>query len=397
MATKMVTSIGKGEDAGELGKSLVCEVKEKLGGVDPGFAMLYASSRLDLEKLLKAVRKELGGTPLIGCTTAGEFTETDVLKESVALSIVSASDDYQFHVAVATGLKENPEACVQKVVNAIPSPPEDYAHRSALLLHDGLAGKGEEAVLSAVSILGPKVNFAGGSAADDLAFKQTYVFCNDEITTDSVALCVIDSKKPVAIGVKHGHLPVTGQLTVTKAVDNVLYEVNGQPAWEVWKREMAQEAKTIGIDVEKLSDDSEVGQFLIRYELGLTTGSEYKVRVPLSKNEDGSLNFACTIPEGAGFCIMKSPEEAQIASAEQAAKYAQEQMGDNKTAGVFVFDCVCRGIILGDKFFRGVDAIKKVVGDVSLIGFETYGEICRRPGQMSGLHNTTTVVMLLPA
>jgi methyl-accepting chemotaxis protein len=131
--------------------------------------------------------------------------------------------------------------------------------------------------------------------------------------------------------------------------------------------------------------------------MGLTTGTEYKVRVPLSKNAEGSLNFACTIPEGAKFRIMKSPKEDQIASAEQAAKYAMEQVGKRKLAGALVFDCVCRGIILGNEFHKGVEAVQRVVGKIPLAGFETYGEICRQTGQFSGFHNTTTVVMLLPA
>lgn len=397
MPLKMVTAIGKGKDASELGTRLAKEAKAGLKGKRVGFALLLASSKYDHKALLKAVRKVLGKAPLIGCTTAGEFTEKQVAKESVALTVMSTSPNYAFNVSMAAGLHEDAGKCVKKAVKLIPKQPKRFPYRSAILLHDGLAGRGEEAVVSAMTILGAKVSFAGGSAGDDLAFKKTWVFCNDKITSNSLALCVIDSKQPLAFGVKHGHAPVSQTLTVTKAHENVLFEVDNQPAWEVWKREMANEAKNLGIDVTRLTDASEVGQFLLRYEMGLTTGTDYKVRVPLSKNDDGSLNFACTIPEGAKFRIMKSPKEDQVASAEQAAKYAMEQVGKRKLAGALVFDCVCRGIILGDEFHRGVEAVQKVVGKIPLMGFETYGEICRQTGQFSGFHNTTTVVMLLPA
>ncbi len=394
---KMATAIKKGGQVAALGGELVREALNGLAGQKPAFGMLFVTSRTDIAGLLKSVRKELGNTPLIGCTTAGEFTEKEVLKESAALALLSASEDYVFNVSLATGLHTDPAGCVQKAVKAIPAPKAGYPYRSAILLHDGLAGRGEEAVLTATTILGPEVVFAGGAAADDLAFKQTFVFFNDQITTDSVALCVIDSKKPVAIGVKHGHTPVTKVLTVTKAKDNVLYEVDGQPAWEVWKSLLAGEAKKLGMNVATLSTPSEVGQFLLRYELGLSTGTEYKVRIPLSKNADGSLNFAVTIPEGAKFRIMKSPKKDQILSAEKSAQNAKRQMGREKIAGAFIFDCACRGLILGDEFYKGINAIKKVLGPVPLLGYETYGEICRHPGQLSGLHNTTTVAMLLPA
>lgn len=397
MPLKMVTAIGKGKDSAELGTRLAREAKSGLKGKRLAFALLLASSHYDHKALLKAIRKVLGKTPLIGCTTAGEFTEKQVAKESVALTLMSASPNYAFHVSMAMGLHEDAEKTVKKAVKLLPKRPPRFPYRSAILLADGLAGRGEEAVVSAMTVLGAPVSFAGGTAGDDLAFKQTFVFCNDKITSNSVAICVIDSKQPLAFGVKHGHAPVSPTLMVTKAQENVLYEVDNQPAWEVWKREMAAEAKNLGIDVNCLQEASEVGQFLLRYEMGLTTGTEYKVRVPLSKNPDGSLNFACTIPDGAKFRIMKSPKEDQIASAEQAAKYAMEQVGKRKLAGALVFDCVCRGIILGEEFHKGVKAVQRVVGKIPLVGFETYGEICRQTGQFSGFHNTTTVVMLLPA
>jgi methyl-accepting chemotaxis protein len=53
-------------------------------------------------------------------------------------------------------------------------------------------------------------------------------------------------------------------------------------------------------------------------------------------------------------------------------------------------------LILGDEFYRGVDQFKDVLGDVPILGWETYGEICMEPGQFSGFHNTTSVVLIIP-
>ena len=52
--------------------------------------------------------------------------------------------------------------------------------------------------------------------------------------------------------------------------------------------------------------------------------------------------------------------------------------------------------ILKDDFKKAVDAIKEVLNGIPLIGFETYGEIAMEEGQLSGYHNATTVVVLLP-
>lgn len=60
-------------------------------------------------------------------------------------------------------------------------------------------------------------------------------------------------------------------------------------------------------------------RWLIRYELGLNSAGDYKVRVPLSANVDGSLNFGCEIREGTAIRIMKGEKENQISSAREAA------------------------------------------------------------------------------
>ncbi|MDV7394866.1 FIST N-terminal domain-containing protein, partial [Arthrospira platensis SPKY1] len=90
--------------------------------------------------MLKAIRKVLGKTPLIGCTTAGEFTEKQVAKESVALTLMSASPNYAFHVSMAMGLHEDAEKTVKKAVKLLPKRPPRFPYRSAILLADGLAG-----------------------------------------------------------------------------------------------------------------------------------------------------------------------------------------------------------------------------------------------------------------
>ncbi len=52
--------------------------------------------------------------------------------------------------------------------------------------------------------------------------------------------------------------------------------------------------------------------------------------------------------------------------------------------------------MLGDRFSEAVDGFKKVLPGVPMLGWETYGEIRLEPGQFSGFHNTTSVVMLMP-
>ena len=90
-------------------------------------------------------------------------------------------------------------------------------------------------------------------------------------------------------------------------------------------------------------------------------------------------------------------EEDQILSAKKAAEMALKAARGAKLAGVIIFDCACRAMILKDKFPQAVEEMKKIFKSIPMIGFETYGEIAMEMGQLSGFHNTTTVIMLVPA
>lgn len=53
-------------------------------------------------------------------------------------------------------------------------------------------------------------------------------------------------------------------------------------------------------------------------------------------------------------------------------------------------------MILKDDFKTAIAGIHTELGQVPLAGFETYGEIALDAGDLSGFHNTTTVVLAFP-
>ncbi len=396
MATEFVTGIAQGKDSFSVGKEAAQKALKKMRGEEINLSIVFCSSEYNYAEVVKGIKEVTNNASLIGCSSAGEFTEEQVSKKSVCCALIS-SDSHKFFLGMGKGLQEDEVATINQAVKEFPKTVKDYPHLSCIELIDGLRGKGEETTLLVSNILGSVSRLAGGAAGDDLKFEETKVFLNDRVETNAVILGLIASKTPVGIGVKHGHKPFSPSLNVTKSEGCILYELDNRPALEVWKEYTRKKAKEIyNIDVDKLTEPSDIGSYLIKYEAGLLAGTEYKVRVPLSVNADDSLNFACNIPEGAVIRIMESPKEEQIASARKAAELAVASSKGNKIVGAIVFDCVCRALILGDEFSKAVEAIKEVIGkDVPLIGFETYGEIAMELGQLSGFHNTTTSILLL--
>ncbi|HOY09236.1 MAG TPA: FIST N-terminal domain-containing protein, partial [Candidatus Omnitrophota bacterium] len=285
MGTKFSTAINKGTDSYTTGKAVAQEALKKLGAAKADLAVVYASSKYDYNQVLKGVNEVTGNALLIGSSSAGEFNEARADKESVVCGLL-ASDTHKFFAGMGTGLKADPIAAVNMAKTGLPETLNDYAHKSAILHIDGLAGNGEEASLAGLSELGMDMILSGGAAGDDLQFKETKVFLNNKILSDAVSVCMMFSKKPVAIGVKHGHSPISGPMTITKAKANVVYEIDGKKAFDVWKNAVKDELGKTGVDVNRLQDPAEIGSLLIQYEAGLETGGDYKIRVPLSTSED---------------------------------------------------------------------------------------------------------------
>lgn len=359
----------------------------------PALVMAFAATPHPLGPLASKLSGEFPAAQVLCCSTAGEFTEQRDAKG--AISAVAISGDYKVFSGMGTGLREDPAAAISKAVEGLPAELHGYPHRTAILLVDPLAGNGEQASLIAASLLGDDVTLAGGAAGDDLKMEEAFVGCGSQVASDAAVVALLFSKKPLGIGVCHGHQPVSQELTVTRAEGNVVYEIDGEPAWEVWLRNTRNAANDQGIDVDNLSADDE-GGYLLRYEAGLANGEQWKIRAPLSRDDTGAVHFACGIPEGTEFRITESIAERQISSAREAARRARAQLSGAEPAGAIVFDCICRNLILGDDFQKAVSGMSEELGGAPVAGFETYGEIALNAGDMSGFHNTTSVVLAFP-
>mgnify|MGYP006277501419 CR=1 FL=1 len=396
------TGLSAGNSGAEAASAALDEALENLEG-PPKLAFVYASSGFDYDSVLGAVSKRLGEVPLVGCSTAGQFTQSGVGTKSVSVALMSTSE-IDVSTAMATGLGDGKEAAVRSLARALPDVPEGSSV-TALLFADGLSGAGEELTVMAARMFekfaGVPVRLAGGFAGDDLLFRRTEVFCGNVHASDAAAVCFLVSPFPMFTSVSHGHRPLSDRMKVTSSRGNVVREVDGESAWKVWRRETEAHLDRLGhVDLE---DPAVLPRLILgNFELGLATDSDgmYKIRFPMSVADDGSLVFACAIPEGSVFRIMDGCNvHEQIAASRRAAEEAvtsARAQGYESFSCAMVFECGIRLALLRDEFIRSIEAYRSVLPETPIIGWETYGEIRMEPGGYSGFHNTTTVMLLVP-
>ena len=375
--------VGKENVAG-----LIAALEAKLEG-EPAFVLAMASPAIPLVETMALLGKRFPNAKIIGTSTSGEFTEEGDGKESVAA--IAVAGDYKVHVGLGRGLATSPETAVRDALAGQPATLDGYPHRTGIILLDPLAGHGETASLLVAAELGDQP-LVGGAAGDDLAMTKTLVGHGAIAESDAIVVMSIFSRKPLGVGVKHGHRTLAPEKhRVTRADGSVVLEVDGRPAWDVWREATRARAAELGLD-----PDAQPGAFLLRFEAGLHVGTEYKVRAPLAPKPGGGILFATAMDEGTVFQIMEGDVTSQVDSAVDAARSARVALGGAPVAGAIVFDCICRKLILADEYAPMVRAISSELGGVPIAGFETYGEIAMNSGDMSGFHNTTTVVLAFP-
>lgn len=403
LPTKFQTGMATGDDSFDTGRRAATMAFDDLGTDRVDFCQVFCSPEYEYADVLEGIRDVIGpDAKLIGASSSGEFTEKAVSDGTVTVSLV-ASDTIKFFTGLGTDLSDGVAGAVNEAVETLPASVEGYPHLSAINLHDGLAGISDQIAVVTQRNLGHDVSFAGGSAGDDLAMEATHVFHDDTIASDSVVIGLMASKEPVTITVDHGHSPISEPMTVTKAEGGTVLEIDGKPAFEAWRE--AVESYLAGtdrqVDFDAVENESmELLGLLTEFEFGIEEGhgaisDGYKIRWPgLRLSKEGPLDFPVGVPEGTVVRVMHSPADEQIVSARDTAT-AAIQDASGTVAGGFIYDCACRSIILGENFDEAVNAMDEELG-VPFSGFETYGELCMERGQMSGYHNTTSVVMLLP-
>lgn len=387
---------GSGQATSAVGATAATEATRaalgQLGGAQPSFGFVFASPSFPLADCLRAARAAANGAEIAGCTTAGEFTERGLIHGGVAVFLVAS--EAQHHATMASGLAQTPDRVAGELCHDFGA--HFQAARSkglfcstTVALVDGLSGAGERFVESIVDNTMALHQVVGGAAGDEGKFKATQVGRAGEAASDAATTLHVFSNAPWGIGIGHGLGSTTARMRVTRAAGNVVYEIEGRPAFDVY----LDHARERGVKLEPKA----AGEYLINNELGILAGGNVsRARAPLSVGKDGSLTCAAEVPMGSFVCILDSKPDAMVEAASAAAQEAVANLQGRKPAGVLLFDCICRGFILKDQFQREIDAVRTAAGGVPVAGFLTYGEIASYSGRVESWHNATAVALAIP-
>lgn len=384
--TKTVSALTKNVVSSAAATDFVTQIKAEMPS--PAVVIVFASSKHDYKSLLEIIADGFSEALVLGCSSAGEFNSMGQGEGSIS-GFAIASDEMAFSASMAENISSRPDDAAKQLLSSFRGLREEgYRYRTALILNDALAGCADELVQALNLQTGGKYKFFGGGAGDDAAFAKTHVFLGTKIATNAAVALEILSTKPVGVGVRHGWKPATELMRVTDSSGTILGSLDAVPAADIFE-EYAR-----GTD--QSFDAKAPIPFFLHNIMGVKSEQGYKLRVPLSVNENRSIAFAAEVPVSSSVSIMSASAGSSTDAARDATDDAVKQLGDSKPGGALMFDCVATRLRLGKEFGSELDAVRTRLGNVPLAGCNTYGQVASAEGQFTGFHNCTAVVCVFP-
>jgi hypothetical protein len=353
-------------------------------GFNPAFVLFFGSREaLQDEAAYHSLHTAFPDSHLIGCSTGGQF-DRDSITDDRVLAIAVGFNEARAALAsahVASPLQSY--ACGAEISRALARP--DL--RAILVISDGLAVNGSELVAGLASQVGPDVTIGGGLAGDGASFETTLVVADGPPVSGCVAaLGLYGESLDIRTGSAGGWDAFGPRRRITRAERNVLYELDGRSALELYERYLGPE------EAQALPGSGLL--FPLRIDDPANPGNDV-VRTILAIDRDtGSMTFAGDMPEGWTAQLMRGSFDRLMDGAADAARQATAVPDENAGLTLLV-SCIGRRLLMGQ---RAIDEIEAAAEEISrhhaLIGFYSYGEIS--PHSKSGfcqLHNQTMTVM----
>ncbi len=355
-----------------------------LASLDSDATLLLLFGAPNLIETPERIRQVLDACPrsaVLGCSTAGEIHGCEISDDSLVVAAVRFDHTTLRTAQAAVHAPTDSYAAGRAIADRL----KDASLRGVLVLSDGLNVNGSELVKGLNDTLGGSVVVTGGLAGDGTQFKRTWVIKDRTPLSGYVtAVGFYGDRVKLGHGSKGGWDKFGPERRITKSKGNVLYELDGRPALQLYKEYLGDRAA--GLPATGL-----LFPLAIRTS---TTDGKVLVRTILAVDESAqSMTFAGDMPEGMLAQLMRANFDRLVQGASDAATLAVDSQDHAATPSPslsIAISCVGRRLVLGERTEEEIEATLDILPKgSSQVGFYSYGEISPYASGSCDLHNQT--------
>ncbi|WP_051148511.1 SpoIIE family protein phosphatase [Desulfospira joergensenii] len=378
--------IGLGQAEGINTRSLVSRVilacRSQINGDPPQAGILLAGSQFDHPLMLEMINDAFPGIQLIGCTTAGNFSSDFGFSEDGITLAVLSSDDIEIGTGIGSGLSMDPETSVQE---AVESARDKIQGKPALCLT--FPARYNIRLKPVLNMLNAKLGkecpvFGGASATLRADGVRPLQFFGRKILTDALPILLMAGPVRYAFSIANSWRPLGKKSEVTKACGRSVEKIGDLTAVDFYRHYLG------------FHEEPAMEFLLAVYE---KDQEEFYLRVPVKYQDDGSVTFSETLPQGAFVQLTEAVPEDLTQDLLATADSLKGGARDWEPAFALAFSCAFRKLVLGTQAQKELDIFKKRLSPgLPILGFYAFGEISPLvPGGKSLSHVATLVSLLI--
>ncbi len=340
--------------------------------------LLFGSPSRLASGLIDDVRARFAGAVVLGGSTAGEIVGARVHDDSLTLTAVRFARARVAAAEVRLAAASSSYDAGLRLARALD--PNGLIH--LFVLSDGTQVNGSDLARGLAAGLPAGVQVTGGLCGDGANFRQTLVALDGPAESGKVvAVGFYGAGLRIGVGSLGGWDPFGPERLVTRAVGNVVYELDGCSALELYKRYLGEHSTQLPASG-------------LLFPLSVRSGdAPGLVRTILAVDEAAqSITFAGDVPEGAYARLMRANTDRLVDGAQGAARICLS--ADAAPELAVLVSCVGRKLVLKQRVEEEVEAVRDVLGArTRLTGFYSYGELS--PFAALGrceLHNQTMTI-----
>ncbi|MFA6358266.1 MAG: FIST N-terminal domain-containing protein [Candidatus Omnitrophota bacterium] len=332
-------------------------------------AFIFTSKEFAHPLVLKTANNLLGEVPVLGCNSSAIMTNQGISKYGVAILLLSLNPQTFFNTAAVKEIKnETSSSSGKELGNKLLYGFKSVPRSLTIIFSDKLITDGANLINGLQETLGKSFPLIGASGTDNLADQKNFQYFNDELLTESCCGILFGGKFNFGFGIKHGWKPLGKMRCVTNSNNNIITEIDGSPAVELYRNYFAKDTIELARELRRIS---------IFYPIGiyLPGEKEYLLRNVISIKDDGSLVTRGNVPINSKIRLMISTEDSRLDATIAACAEAKRNLINQKVKFVLIFDSAARFSLLGQQQERELSVIKEAFGeDTPLIGIYTNGE-----------------------
>lgn len=348
------------------------------------WVLVFGAKKLvETHAIMSVLDETFPNAIILVSSTSGEIHGNQTYDDSLSVSAVTFKKTSIKSIQLGLNDFSSNFMAGQTMANALKH--DDLCH--LFVISDGVVTNATELLAGIYSVIPKTIAVTGGLSGDGADFNESVLGLNGHYKPHQTCMIGFYGQSlKIGYGSRGGWRPFGPKRSITRADNNILYELDKQAALDLYKlytqdQELNLPASGLLFPLSIYNQNSKQ-KSLVRTVVGIN-------------ETEHALIFAGDVPEGTVAQMMHATTDDLIGGAIEAAESSMAMNPDPEF--IILVSCVGRKLIMGQQADEEIEEIAEIFSKSknSIAGFYSYGELCpfdHQSNSVSLLHNQTMTI-----